>query len=117
MCPTLYWIDGQWDGRLAISGSPAWGDWLRSEIAGWKAAGVDAVVSFSTAEEEIELNLVRESDLLKGTGSIFMHYPFPTAEYRLLDRSSQPCCQVCEISSDEGRGCLSTVVKGAEGQA
>jgi hypothetical protein len=31
--PTLYWIEGPWTGRLAISARPRGWDWLQDDVA------------------------------------------------------------------------------------
>ena len=33
MWTSLYWIDGPWKGKLALSGRPRGGDWLKDETA------------------------------------------------------------------------------------
>jgi len=58
----LYWIEGPWRGRLAIMPRPRGGDWLEDEIASWKRAGIDTIVSALTEEENAELDLVREGE-------------------------------------------------------
>ena len=51
MWTTLYWIDGPWKGKLALSGRPRGGDWLKDEIAHWKQARINTVVLLLTPEE------------------------------------------------------------------
>ena len=57
----VYWITGPWRGRLAILPRPRGGDWLEDETRGWRAAGIDAVVTLLEATEESELDLGGES--------------------------------------------------------
>lgn len=71
MTPKLYWIDGLWPGKLAISARPRGGDWLEDEISGWRRSGVDAVVSLLTPQENRELQLGQESDLAQAHGLRF----------------------------------------------
>jgi len=75
MNPKLYWIDGPWPGRLAISARPRGGDWLEDEISGWRAAGVDAVVSLLTPHENEDLQLSEESKLAPAHGLRFVSLP------------------------------------------
>jgi protein-tyrosine phosphatase len=75
MNPKLYWIDGPWSGKLAISARPRGGDWLEDEISGWRAAGVDAVVSLLTPHEYKDLQLSEESKLAQAHGIRFVSLP------------------------------------------
>jgi protein-tyrosine phosphatase len=75
--PNLYWIEARWPGRLAISARPRGGDWLDDEIRGWRAAGVDTVVSLLTPDETDELTL-RDEAVLSAAHSIrFLSLPVP----------------------------------------
>jgi protein-tyrosine phosphatase len=74
MNPKLYWVDGPWPGKLAISARPR-GDWLEDEICGWRRAGVDAVVSLLTPQENEDLQLGEESDLAQARGLHFLSLP------------------------------------------
>jgi len=75
----LYWVHGPWSGKLALSARPRGGDWLPDEIANWKQAGINAVVSLLTAEEERDLDLLKETGEARRAGLTFI--PFP-----ILDR-------------------------------
>jgi len=57
---TVYWIKSHTQSRLAIMPRPRAGDWLDDEIAGWKADGIDIVVSLLEANEVYELGLSQE---------------------------------------------------------
>jgi protein tyrosine/serine phosphatase len=83
MKPELYWIEGPWPGKLAISGRPRGNEWLEDEVDGWKASGIDTVVSLLTSDEEQDLGLEDEKRLSKLNGIEFI--PFPVA-----DRSVPP---------------------------
>jgi protein-tyrosine phosphatase len=72
MNPKLYWIDGPWPGKLAISARPRGGDWLEDEISGWRKSGVDAVVSLLTPQENDDLQLAGESNLAQAHGLRFV---------------------------------------------
>ena len=73
----LYWVDGPWPGRLALAARPRGGDWLEDEIAGWRRAGVDAVLSLLTPEEEGDLDLKTESRDATAHGMEFISFPIP----------------------------------------
>ena len=75
MNPKLYWINGPWTGKLAISARPRGGDWLEDEVTGWQRAGVDAVLSLLTAQENEDLQLSQESDLSQARGLRFFQFP------------------------------------------
>src|ERR1041385_2773713 len=75
MNPKLYWIDGPWPGRLAISARPRGGERLEDEISSWRRAGVDAVVSLLTPPENKDLQLVEESKLAQSHGIRFVSLP------------------------------------------
>ena len=76
----LYWIEGPWQGKLAILPRPRGGDWLEDEVRGWRAAGVDVVVSLLTSDEVADLDLAQEGVLCEVYGIDFR--PFP-----IVDRS------------------------------
>src|SRR5579859_4484988 len=83
MRPELYWIEGPWPGKLAISGRPRGNEWLEDEVEGWKASGIDTVVSLLTSDEEQDLGLKDENRLANLNALEFI--PFPVA-----DRSVPP---------------------------
>jgi protein-tyrosine phosphatase len=74
MNPKLYWINGPWTGKLAISARPRGGDWLKDEIAGWRRAGVDVVLSLLTDHENEDLQLSQESSLSQASGLRFFQF-------------------------------------------
>jgi len=76
----LYWIDGPWPGRLAISARPRGGDWLEDELKSWRAAGVTKVVSLLTPGEEDALGLEQEKQAALEAGLFFLSFP-------IVDRS------------------------------
>jgi protein-tyrosine phosphatase len=75
MNPKLYWIDGPWPGKLAISARPRGGDWLEDDISGWQRAGVDAIVSLLTPQENTDLHLSEEPGLTQTHGLRFVSLP------------------------------------------
>ena len=80
--PDVYWIKGPWTGKLAILGRPRGADWLADEVAGWKEAGVDVVVSLLTSNENSEFGLASEAEIVKRNGLAFMVSRFPTTVCR-----------------------------------
>lgn len=84
----LHWLTGPWVGKLALEARPRGGDWLPDEVAKWKHAGVGAVLSLLTADEERDLNLRDESKEVRARGLDFLSFPIadrqvPTSETRL----------------------------------
>ena len=73
----LYWLDGPWKGKLALAARPRGGDWLEDDIANWKKAGVGAVLSLLTPEEQNELELQNEAREVQGQGLRFSSFPIP----------------------------------------
>jgi protein-tyrosine phosphatase len=94
MYTELFWIDGPWRGRLAISARPGGGDWLDDEMMEWRRAGVDAVVSLLTPDEAQDLGLEAEREASQSNGIEFLSLPIvdrgtPASDAdaaRLLDR-------------------------------
>ena len=88
MWTTLYGVDGPWPGRMALAARPRGGDWLEDEIAGWRQAGIGAIVSLLKPEEERELNLENEQREAQTQGMEFISLPItdrgvPDAETEL----------------------------------
>ncbi len=73
----LYPIDGPWPGRLAILPRPRGGDWLEDEVAGWKRAGLDVVVSALTPDEVESLDLGREKAEANRQGIEVLSFAIP----------------------------------------
>lgn len=71
----LRWIKDIEPLRLAISPRPRGGEWLGGDIAAWRAAGVDAVVSLIDGAEERELDLEQEALFCRNTGIEFVSFP------------------------------------------
>jgi protein-tyrosine phosphatase len=77
MWTKLHWVNGPWPGKFAVASRPRGGDWLEEEIAAWRQAGVDVVVSLLTPEEEQDLNLKNEPGQVGRHGMKFMSLPIP----------------------------------------
>lgn len=71
----LYWLDGPWQGKLAMASRPRGGDWLQDDLSGWKQAGADTVLSLLTREEEQDLDLRQEAGAAKKLGMEFVSFP------------------------------------------
>ena len=54
---------------------PRAGEWLRDEIAGWRKAGIDTVVSLLEASEVRELELGDEASCCEALGMEFITFP------------------------------------------
>jgi protein-tyrosine phosphatase len=77
LTPDFYWISELGQVRLAIMARPRGGEWLEDEIAGWKSAGIDRVVSLLEADEATELGLVAEGSICEAFGIEFTQFPIP----------------------------------------
>jgi len=98
----LYWIDGHWRGRLAVGPRPRGEDWLKDDIANWKRAGINAVLSLLTPDEEKDLNLDREADEVKALGMDFTSFPIPD---RQIPKSETKWAEALErVASDLSAG-------------
>jgi protein-tyrosine phosphatase len=73
----LFWVPMALDGRLAVAPRPRGGDWLADEMAAWRKAGIDVVVSLLTPEEVIEFELEREAEEARAAGIRFRAFPIP----------------------------------------
>jgi protein-tyrosine phosphatase len=77
MPANVFWIAGPWRGRLGILPRPRGGDWLSDEIAAWRAAGIDIVVSLLEPEEESQLVWEGEAAAAAASGIDFRPFPIP----------------------------------------
>lgn len=75
MKATVYWIESNWRGKLAIIPRPRGGDWLEDEVAAWKEVGLDVIVSLLEADEAADLDLQREGELSQAAGLEFISFP------------------------------------------
>jgi len=89
----LYWLAGSWPGKLAVGPRPRGGDWLKDDIAGWKQAHIDAVVSLLTPDEERDLDLGDEAGEVRTQGMDFTAFPIPD---RQVPRSESKLAEVLE---------------------
>lgn len=77
MKPDLFWIPGPWQGRLAVATRPRGGDWLEDEVAGWRDAGLEAIVSLLETDEAAQLGLEDERQVTESNGLQFLSFPIP----------------------------------------
>ena len=73
----LFWIDTPAARRLAIMARPRADDWLEDEIAGWRASGLERVVSLLEPGEVADLGLQREAALCAAAGIELVSFPIP----------------------------------------
>jgi len=62
-------------GRAGPSPRPRGGEWLEDELVNWSRAGVNAVFSLLTPEEEQDLDLAAEPSQAKALGLRFLSFP------------------------------------------
>jgi protein-tyrosine phosphatase len=89
----LFWIDGPWPGKLALAARPRGGDWLKDEMAGWRSAGVDTVLSLLTEPEEADLDLQGEAVQARSQGMEYLSFPI---EDRQVPRSPSELAKTVE---------------------
>ena len=85
MTPDLFWIPTATPGRLAIAARPRGGDWLADEVAGWRHAGINVVVSMLTPDEDAELELTEEGNSCVAAGIEFVALSVPDREVPSAD--------------------------------
>jgi len=77
MTTELYWLEGPWPGRLALSARPRGGDWLDDEAEVWCRAGIGAVLSLLTPREVEDLDLAAERAAVESRAMRFRSLPIP----------------------------------------
>lgn len=80
MRPTIYWIENNFPGKLAIVPRPRGNDWLEDEVAAWQQAGLNIIVSLLESVEADELGLSQEAALCEAAELEFISFP-------IVDRS------------------------------
>lgn len=75
MAADLYWIPSAAPGRLAIMPRP--GDRLAHDVASWRAAGIDTIVSLLEPGEAAALGLASEEALCCANDIDFIAFPIP----------------------------------------
>jgi predicted protein tyrosine phosphatase len=103
MRPEVYWIDLPASARLAIMARPRAGDWLNDEIAGWRAEGIDVIVSLLQAGEVRELGLDRETSLCRDLEMEFISFPFPDSGVPPSTRETMVLAETIVARLNEGK--------------
>ncbi len=98
----LHWVDGPWPGKLALASRPRGGDWLQDEMAAWRRAGIDSVLSLLTPEEEQDLDLKREAQEAKARGMKFASLPIP--DRQVPNSESEVSAALDRIDADLSAG-------------
>lgn len=93
MWKELYWIEGPWLGKLAVGPRPRGGEWLKDDIAKWRRAGINSVLSLLTPEEERDLDLRGEAGEVRAQEADFTSFPIPD---RQIPRSEAKLAEVLE---------------------
>lgn len=75
MWTELHWVHGPRPGKLALASRPRGGDWLEDEMASWRRAGIDTVLSLLILEEEQDLDLTDEAREANARGMEFVSLP------------------------------------------
>jgi len=103
MRPQVYWINLPMAGRLAIMARPRAGDWLNDEISGWRAQGIDIVISLLERAEVSELGLQLEAGLCQEQGIEFLSFPIPDRGVPESLRDAVALAQTVSTKIGEGR--------------
>lgn len=77
MSESIFWINTDSIGKLAVAARPRGNDWLEDEITNLKQNGVDVIVSLLQEEEIQELGLDQEAVLCKSNEIKFISFPIP----------------------------------------
>ena len=99
----LYWIEGPWTGRLAITPRPRGGDWLGDEVRAWQQAGLDMVVSLLTPDEVADFDLGKEGEWCQAHGMAFVSFPIPDRGVPTSRKASLALVRKLEHALAEGK--------------
>jgi protein-tyrosine phosphatase len=105
MLTNLFWVEGPWPGRMAISPRPRGGDWLDDEMKGWRQAGVDAVVSLLESDEAQDLGLDRERKYCEANDMDFHSLPIVDRSVPNSDVDAARLLSELEEVLDHGKNC------------
>lgn len=106
MIPSLHWVDGPWEAKLAIAARPRGGDWLADEMAGWRRAGVETVLSLLTLDEEEELDLGNEADAARAAGMTFLSFPIPDCQVPSSESTLSRVLENVDLELSSGKSVL-----------
>lgn len=74
MKPSIYLVGPKLPGNLFIMPKPS-GEWLREDMAHYRAIGINTVISMLEPHEASELSLVDESAICVESGMDFVQFP------------------------------------------
>jgi protein-tyrosine phosphatase len=77
LATALHWVNGPWQGKLALAARPRGGDWLADEIGAWQKDGIATIVSLLERQEELDLDLTAERDQVEKHGMKFLSFAIP----------------------------------------
>jgi protein-tyrosine phosphatase len=77
MLSQLFWIEAPQAVRLAIVTRPRGGEGLEEDVAGWKEAGLDVVLSLLERSEIVELELQGYATTCAAAGLELISFPIP----------------------------------------
>jgi protein-tyrosine phosphatase len=103
MLTGLFWVEGPWLGRMAISPRPRGGDWLDDEMKGWREAGVDAVVSLLEPDEAEDLGLDQERKFSEDNDMEFYSLPIADRNVPKSDADAEQLLTVLEEALNRGK--------------
>src|SRR5487761_99695 len=106
MATNIYWVDGPWPGKLALSARPRGGEWLEDEITNWQRQGVKTVLSLLTTEEQRELDLVNESAEAKAHGITFLAFPIEDRQVPDSEKSLTKILEQVDSELSSGRNVI-----------
>src|SRR5262245_21392843 len=96
MRPSIYWLSLREPWRLAVMPRPRAGDWLEDEVAGWKAEGIDIVVSLLEPPEIVELDLRELAVTCRSADIEFVSVPIPDRGVPASIReTNRLVCRIC----------------------
>ncbi len=106
------WISNVPLGRLAISPRPAPHEWLYDNLAAWKDAGADIVVSLLSDHEVKVLGLDGEQELCRELGIEFRR--FPITDHGIPDSVDAFLELICQLhdASAKDRGIVAHCLAG-----
>ncbi len=104
MATKLYWIDGTWRGKLAISARPRGGEWLQDEMKNWRSSGIGIVLSLLTPNEEQELDLQQERREAHSSGMRFISLSVPDLQVPSSPSEVVPVLDDIDASLSSGEG-------------
>jgi protein-tyrosine phosphatase len=103
MQPEIYWIKSPWKGHLAVLPRPRGGEWLEDEIAGFRKAGVDVMVSALEKPEEAMLELTEESELCGANGIEFISFPITDGTAPVSEKNVEELARLLESRLESGK--------------